>query len=437
MTTNLTTLSEKKLNELLAACTIGGNNSGLIYSPEEIMQEYITRSMHGVEIKNLKKINSKASLNSISATAEIKYKEIDSEVFVKIHIESDTNNTAALGLENEYSNFLMLDNAGWPMLKPLYASLENEYKLLVYPRVYDPTLFELLYESYRSGSSKISEEDISVLESMNAEIGKSTVRNINLITPQEFNDSPVNNLFLKRVEENGRVGKWYNRDTKFKLNGISDEISWDGIKNLKWKVNGIELKFSLDEMISFSRENLHANNNSELLYGATSHGDDHAGNIFISKDSAYLFDPAFAGINPIILSDIKAFAHISILPLFGMYYDSGVNTTYSIKDGYMEGTTNAHEHFMQATNYKLGTQIVDTRIIPSVKYLLSKGGELENILNTIKSALFCCGFLTINASMNESKLMASNNGLLAVSMLMSELAYLPQLEYLKNKIEKI
>lgn len=437
MNNNLKNCTSQTLHEYLSACTIGANKESLPYTVEQIISEYISRSLPGVEINNLKKINSKASLNSVSATAEIKYGSIDESVFIKIHIETDANKSNALGLENEYANFLMLDNAGWPMLQPLYASLENEYKLLLYPRVYDQTLFEMLYESYSKRQICLPESYIVSLESMNKYIGEAYQKNIVQINSNEFDNSPVNNLFLRRIEEGGRCDKWYNENTLFKLDGIEAKISWHEIKDLKWEINDIEIESSLSDLIIRARKNLLGQNNSSALFGAISHGDDHAGNIFVSNERAYLFDPAFAGLNPIILSDIKAFAHICVLPLFGMYYDSHVKNEYRLEGKKIKLTTNALENRIQELNIILAKQIVDFRIIPGVKLLVSKGANLEQIWETMKSAFFCCGFLTINASMNDSKAMASNNGLLAISIILGENVLLPQLEYLKSKIFEI
>jgi hypothetical protein len=160
-------------------------------------------------------------------------------------------------------------------------------------------------------------------------------------------------------------------------------------------------------------------------------------------------DPAFAGWNPALLSQVKPFIHNGILPAAGMYYEPGLpRCEYQISGKTASVTVN----FLNTPNFDhlilLSNQITDTRIIPMVEHLKSLGCDLEYCIEQFRYALTTCCYLVIDVAkllkersskraIKQRCTAGTGEGLLPLIFLCLELDQLPQLVYLREKLTKV
>lgn len=315
-----------------------------------------------MKILDLAPTDTSAALNSVSATADAEFNGQRLGIFGKVHIESETRVINAVGVEEEYQKASLLVEAGWPVVKPIAMSNQSDYPLLLYPQMNEPTLFDELEKSNMSGSSTLTEQQLQDFYEYNADIGQKEAKSVRKGSVNEARNAPVQTLFLKRFEKDGRIDQWYTGNTLFQLPGLAEPISWKELLTSQWQINGITYKTTLKNIIDKARQLL-AFEGEESAFLTLSHGDDHSGNVRLTQ-SPLVFDPAFAGWNPASL-DLKALAHTGFLPLAGMYYlPKGLDCTYQKSADEMRVEINLTNLPMSATFEVLAKQIIDTRQSP-------------------------------------------------------------------------
>ncbi|MBP6884320.1 MAG: hypothetical protein KBC17_00675 [Candidatus Pacebacteria bacterium] len=436
-------MNAQELHKKLLASTIGGSTKDerLGLEAVEAFTLYVQNAFNDkVEVKNLELLYSKVSLNSIIANATMQFDGFDTPVFLKIHIEANTKGQSALGDDKEYGNAKLLEECGWPILAPLTKNTNPEYPLLVYPRIDAPTLFNLIEESYGE-KNNITNDILDSFTASQKVIGRATVLTLKECAVQTVINAPVQTLFLERFKIGGRLDQWYTDSTVFALPGLSKPTAWSILKNAKWNINGELYSKTLAEIIESARKSLSFSGENSALC-ATSHGDDHSGNVFIelSKNQAILFDPAFAGENPFTLCDTKALAHIGYMMMGGMYFDPKLknplyrfdeetNTIFAFVDYRSTPLFNEHE--------EMARQIIDDRIIPMFRKARDMGGDIKKEIIRQKDALSGCPLLTINIPKLLDSKDGRGMGLLPLVIMLNELNGLPSLKYLSEKLNKI
>jgi len=430
-------LNPVELRDALIGVTVGGTKGSIDLEKKGlIFAEYVTRAFPAARIITVKPISTASALNSVSGIIEMQFpNEVVQWVFGKVHIESNTRTLSPLGAEKEYAMAEMLADAGWPVITPLAKSDNADYPLLLYPVIEAVPLFDKLEATYTSGELQITDEEFFSLEEYNRKIGEKEVAEIRVGTSQEAIDAPVQTLLLKRFEPDGRIDQWYTADTVFNLPGLSAPITWGDLLDKTWNINGKDYDLPLRQIIDQAKKSL-AFEDEDTAYLTISHGDDHAGNVRLSNPPI-VFDPAFAGWNPASL-DVKALAHTGFLPMAAMYYrPKGLDINYSLANETLSVTTNMEDLPMYQTQENLAKQIIDTRVIPLLRAIKEKGGNIEKEKQRVQSGLVACALLTINIA----QLLEQNDGravgLLPMAIMFSELKGLSILEYLKEQIDKI
>ena len=438
--TAIRNFNSSKMREKLIAITIGGGDKTLDPAYKAaVFKEYIEMAFPNLAIRNVEPITTAASLNSVSAYAEIAVQGSGYKpTFVKIHIESDTHSESSLGAENEYSQANLLARHGWPVLVPLISSNSREYPLLIYPRVEAPTLFDLLKESYEKRENLITSRELAVLSRLNRQVGRTMVDSSTVADSREAVDSPVQTLFLERFKEGGRIDMWYKPDTRFTLPERGGDITWRELLEAKWVINGDSYDITLSEVIKNARKYLSFAGESRALV-CVSHGDDHAGNIFMDKKEgrATIFDPAFAGWNPASLSNIKALAHSCVVPMGGMYYDPKIGDVFYDWDRdkhVMHVDVPFESSALYGAHEAIAKQITDLRILPLIQRSKQAGIDINSEYERIKYALAGCALLTINISRLLEQNDGRGQGLLPLTIMLAELKGLPMLSYLREEI---
>ena len=328
---------------------------------------------------------------------------------------------------------MMLEKAGWPVLKPLGKSVDLRYPLLLYPVVSDPALFDIQEEAYITGTKQLTQTQINQLAKYNLLISEKEIESIRIGTTAEAINAPIQTLFLKRFEEKGRIDQWYKDDTQFLLPGLDRKISWKELLDLKWVINGASFDSTLRSIITQARKRISFKNEQNIAL-IISHGDDHAGNVRLTTPPT-VFDPAFAGWNPASL-DLKALAHTGFLPMAAMYYyPKGLKFTYQIEGNKITVQNNMIKLPNYSVQEELAKQIIDLRIIPLLKAVKEKIGDLTNDVDRVRCGLAGCALLTVNVA----KLLEQNDGraigLLPMAIMFSELKGLPMLDYLNQQLQ--
>lgn len=430
-------LSATQLKDMLTKVTIGGANDSIdLVEKAQVFAEYIQRAFPEYQVLNIIPTNTSAALNSVSGIVKLRLPDGSvKELFGKIHIESNTESVSPLGSEKEYANTQMLARAGMPVLEPVAVSRNTDYPLLLYPVIKAPALFDLLEETYVTGVNKLSPEIIDRLARYNKKVGEKASESVRKGSTDEGINAPVQTLFLRRVESGGRIDQWYSAETIFSLPGLESPITWQDLSDAKWTINGVPFRFSLREIIAQARRNLAFQEEKESFL-ILSHGDDHAGNVFLT-DEPLVFDPAFAGWNPIAL-DVKALAHTGFLPLSAMYYfPKGLSFVYEKKPDAISVVTNMQNLNVMRIQEVLARQIIDLRIIPILRMAKSKGADVEKEIQKMRSALSCCALLTVNIAKLLKQKDGRGIGLLPIAIMLSELKGLPVLDYLSEQVKQL
>jgi hypothetical protein len=433
-------LTKEKLKEALLEVTISvtGSASNIDLNGKALLLgEYFTRAFPKSKVLEVLPTNTSAALNSVSGKLKVEFSANSGEtmsIFAKIHIEGEKREISFDSSVREYSNAKILENAGWPVIKPIFISQNLDYPLLVYPIVENETLFELLEESNIQGEDLLTNEQYKEFEDLNRSIGECELKTLNEMTSQEAMDAPVQLLFNKRLIRGGRVDVWYKDDTIIKLPGLTESISWDELKLLKWVINGKEYPKTLDELIESARLTLKFNDD-EKIFSIISHGDDHAGNVKMTSP-IQVFDPAVAGRNPAGM-DLKALAHTGLMPLGAMYYlPKELKVIYQINGNVISVISNISDIETYSMHEKLGRIIFDSRLLPIVEKIKSSGGNIQREIQRIKDGLSMCALLTVNIPLLLQQGDGRGSTLLPISLMCNELAGLPLLEYIKQEIDK-
>lgn len=430
----------KKEREGLIAITIG--DKGRDVDPARkaaVFKNYIQKALPNADIGMVEPISTSASLNSVCAYVDIAFEKGNYvPAFAKVHIESRTQSSSVLGAEDEYSQANLLAENGWPVLLPIASSNSKDYPLLIYPRVEAETLFELLEKSCDKEENLVSPAELNLLTRLNIQVGDAMLKSARLIDSKTAGQSPVQTLFGERLKKTGRIGTWYKPDTKFALSETDEPINWKKLLDIKWVINGEPYDLTLSKVIENARRYLSFDGEQKAL-ACISHGDDHAGNIFIDtkNEKAIIFDPAFAGWNPASLSNVKALAHNCVLPMGGMYYNpkiGKVSYKQDVGNNIIYVDMSVNNSVLYGVHEALAKRIIDSRILPLFKKAKQEGINTENEYNRTRYSLATCAFLTTNVANLLKQNDGRGQGLLPLAIMLAELKGLPALDYLKDKL---
>ena len=439
--TDFLSMSAPQLKDELIAVTVGGATGEIDNSKRALLFcEYVQRAFPKIAISSLTPFDTAVALNSIFATAEVVKEGKPISVFVKIHIESGTKSVSAVGVEGEYQNARCLIDAGLPVLAPIATSENKNYPLLMYPKVESQTLFTLLEASYAENKARLGYDDFALLAEIDKKIQESDKESFQYITPENARESMVQTLFLERFGQGKRVDEWYSKDANFFLPGIEGGIDFGALRMASWNINGVRYVETLEGIIAHARRVL-SYDGEDKVAAIISHGDDHAGNVYVDRAEkrAFVFDPAFAGINPACLSHLKAFAHTGFLPMGGMYYNSRLKTcSYEFDRG--NNMMKVMIDFSSAPAYEahsaIAKSILEKRIVPLFERAVEGGIDGEKEKQRIALGLAGCALLTIHIGQLLERGDGRGVGLLPMTILCAELQGLPILDELRLRLQE-
>ncbi|MGB7342282.1 MAG: hypothetical protein WBC91_25515 [Phototrophicaceae bacterium] len=305
--------------------------------------------------------------------------------FFKTHTETDT-------VIDEYYNAEMLSNLGYPIIQPIFKSTEPGKQLLVYEVIEDQSVFDVAWH--------IETVDDRALKSLTIAQNRADDDLLKLYqkslveqSAQDAAKSPVHQLFYHRLT-GGRLDRFYGTDTAILLpNG---EYLMKDVRQVKWIINGQHYDDSLDTIIDRAIYLLRPNQADVAIVG---HGDAHNGNVFFQQDKnppdLLYFDPAFAGIHHPLLDLTKPLFH-NVFAMW-MYYPDKKRATTPISVDIRDSVWRvSYNYKLPDVRHMFLSSKVDRVLIPILQQLEANDQLQSDWRDTLKAALFCCPFLTMN-----------------------------------------
>lgn len=377
----------KMRNELMAIQKLQFSNKLLA---ESALLSFL-RSCEDPEIESVELRPRPESLNSINGFVSYKNGE---RLFFKSHVEEKERIT-------EYYNAQVLETAGYPMLAARELRRRPGKQIALYEIVSYPTMFDLLKEEEDKEIHSLSENSApDLLLKLQSELDNKVfgiyVSTLENISKEQQASAPIQQLFGHRLSENGRLGLFYRGKSILLKNG--EELKFDDLSRMKWRVNGVSYKDNLEQIIEGARRLL----SPEAGPSVIGHGDAHNGNVFVDEENSglYLFDPAFAGRHDPLLDLAKPLFH-NVFARW-MYFPEEVCREFDL-----EFSISGNEIFVEHNFFPSCIRLehlqsrLDKLLFPLLDTLERHGTLRSDWQDYLRCALFCCAFLTVNLFAEE------------------------------------
>jgi dihydroorotate dehydrogenase len=160
----------------------------------------------------------------------------------------------------------------------------------------------------------------------------------------------------------------------------------------------------------------------------------------LDRNKAILFDPAFAGENPVALCDTKALAHIGYMVMGGMYFDPKLNSPkyrYDEETNTMFASIKFNETPLYNEHEAMALSIIENRVLPLFENAKLNGADTEKEISRLSDSLSACPLLTINIPKLLDSKDGRGTGLLPLVLMLNELKGFPSIEYLSEKLNEL
>jgi hypothetical protein len=346
-----------------------------------LLKEFLNTNLpFGVQEVTLRPLA--VSLNSINGFLTTEKGE---KLFFKTHIEPQS-------IIHEYYNSGILAEAGYPVIQPIFSSTEWGKQLLIY-RFFDfPSLFNVVRD-LETQHRQDAETIVAIQEQADELLWQIYLQTLQPLTAEENANSPIHQLFYHRLT-GGRFVSFY-RGTEMKLPGMT--INFDRLAEMKWQINQVEFKDSLNQLVEKAIERLNPSKGDGL--SVVGHGDAHNGNVFVDADNHSLiyFDPAFAGRHSPFLDLTKPLFH-NVFAIW-MYFPQEIAKDLTIKCEVVgDRIVVEHDFVPTAVRVALLRSKLERVLYPLVRELQQRNCLESGWREDLKLALFCCPFLTMNLS---------------------------------------
>lgn len=366
-----------------------------------------------LDIKKIKINQQSYSLNSVFGYITIGNKEY----FFKFHSEEGEEKTLT-----EYYKSYLLAKKSLPVLLPLYKSTKPGKQFLIYKKIKDPNVFDVLdifdrtYLKTKKYDKKLEKKILFFEEKFDKEIIKKSLPTLKIASSSLVEKEELNQLFYRRLVSNTftpRLDLFYkNKNIKLSKNQI---ISFEKLKKLKWEINGVLYKQTLETLIENAKKMLNPKR-LKTYPVLTGHGDDHNGNKFFTKNGFVYYDAAFAGKNQYaLLTFVKTTFHDTLAHPLWLYNpeDFNVAISYEFKKNIIKVNTNY--------DWEKWAPIREKLLWIKIKKLwvhLLKDLQIKNLLEKdwedfLRSAFFSCPFLVYN--LIDQKKLSFKNSLFALT----------------------
>lgn len=331
--------------------------------------------------------SSQLSVNSFRATFTATNEHGETkQFFCKSHVEVGGE------VKQYYSDDLK--EVGYKLIDPSYVSRESGKQLIVYELFQHPSLFDIT-NSIESGQSEIEVNDvIKALKKSDKNLLVLYLKTLHLTSSQKHAEAPVHQLFYKRLT--GQRFQDFYTGKPVCIDGNA-EVTFEIFAKKKWVMNKKQYP-SLQEIINTAKKLL-SPDARPIDVTIIGHGDAHSGNIFYMQNTrpahmAY-FEPAFAGRHSPFLDLAKPLFH-NVFAEF-LYFPQQFAEKYNINVTLEKDCIRIDCDFELSDFRK---RIFDSKIQHVLRPLLSELKSSNNLMpdwkSYLKSALFCCPFLTKN-----------------------------------------
>ena len=309
----------------------------------------------------------------------------DSKLFYKTHVEPGS-------VINEYYNTTLLAEAGYPIVKPRYASTEYGKQFLIYNVIDSPSVFDVA-RAIEHGSNR---DDLSSLATAqhhaDDHLLKIYLGTLEQQSPESAGQAAIHQLFHHRL--GARYSQFYT-GKRLELPGTG--LQWEELCTRRWEINGTRYAGTLGAAVTRARITLQPAQAGPSIIG---HGDAHNGNVFYTPDGLVYFDPAFGGRHHPLLDLTKPLFH-NVFATW-LYHPQEIAATMTIRlvD---DGTTLHVEHNYRPSMCRemfLTSKMLNT-LLPLIHDLHHIGWLAADWRETLKAALMCCPLLTLNLADSE------------------------------------
>ncbi|MBN2470777.1 MAG: phosphotransferase, partial [Anaerolineae bacterium] len=248
----------------------------------QFIEEVFAYSVEKVELRPLA-----VSLNSFNGFVTL---ADGRRLFFKSHVEPGS-------VIAEYYNSDLLQQAGYPIIRPVAAATEPGKQMLLYEVVEDQSVFDVAWELERGHSDQIDLLRLTTAQaSADDALLKAYLDTLQWKEAADHAAAPVHQLFSHRLT-GGRLDEFYGEGVEVTLPGAG-KVSLAQIRKARWRINGVEYVDTLDDLIDRAIRLLQPGQAGPAVVG---HGDAHNGNVFMRGDELVYFDPAFAGVHDALL----------------------------------------------------------------------------------------------------------------------------------------
>lgn len=360
----------------------------LQFSNKELAEKELLGFLKSHEDPSIEKIvltPKPESLNSINGFVTYANQE---RYFFKSHVEENEQ-------ISEYYNASSLAKAGYPVIAAKQITHKPGKQIALYEIVSLPTLFDLIKKEEDQqiaghSATKISDTLLKAQIELDKTVANIYANTLQESTREEHAQAPIHQLFSHRLAQDGRLGLFY-RDQY--LNLKNGPLSFDSLANMRWIINDVEYTQTLGQIIEQSKSMLVPQSGLTII----GHGDAHNGNIFVDLEnkSMQMFDPAFAGRHHPLLDITKPLFH-NIFARW-MYYPEQVvkeiELSYRVID---DQIIIDHSYKPSSLRLKFLQSRIDNVLLPTLLYLDDHKSLDYSWRDYLRSALFCCPFLTVN-----------------------------------------
>jgi hypothetical protein len=347
---------------------------------EALLLGFVQRVFPMLAVRGLSLRPQPTSLNSFNGFLEL---ADGSSLFFKTHTEQDN-------AISEYYNAEMLEQAGYPVVKPLYSSTVSGQQLLIYPVITAPPVFDVARALEMNRASSVSLDALRHAQN-NADHALLGLyeRSLGWQTGEEAAKAPIHQLFYHRLT-GGRLDRFY--ADAIEVVFPHQTTTWGTVKTLRWVINGVAYAETLGSLIDEAIRRLTPHQAGASVIG---HGDAHNGNVFYEADGLRYFDPAFAGRHDPLLDIVKPIFH-NVFAMW-MYFREEERERLSMTAEVRNETwCVSHDYALNPVRQMFLASKLSLTLTPLLHLLNQRGWLPTDWRRRIKLALMCCPLLTMN-----------------------------------------
>jgi len=353
---------------------------------EALLQDLIGE-MFSLDVKQVELRPLAVSLNSFNGFATLADGQ---RLFFKTHTEPDS-------VVGEYYNSTILAEAGYPVIRPLYSSTQEGRQLLIYEVVEDPSVFDVAW-AIETGQSDELEALTAAQQAADDQLYRLYLDALEMQLAEDAAQARVHQLFYHRLT-GGRLEKFYGP-----LPGkAGDDVAialpiglrqMSEVRSVRWIINGQHYEISLNGLIEQAINDLYPAQAGPSIVG---HGDAHNGNVFFNAQARTLtyFDPAFAGRHHPLLDLTKPLFH-NVFAMWLYFAQEKASQLHISLDCQDEVWQVEHDYALHPVRDMFLESKVERVLLPTLRELKRRDWLRPDWRRYLKSALFCCPFLTMN-----------------------------------------